>query len=260
MNDRQMKRQQDWRVVKITEVNTAVGHISGEDQYGTPLMLDVTNKGLMFQIPQVGEMWTVRRRGSDWLLDTKYDNPDVEVPVEAMMAGDARIEAPGGIYIVGANGVTLGPPPSQLLISATVEMPFESQQITGYTSYSPTWTGAGGNPVIGNGFLNGKYFVSGKYVHAHIEITMGSTTTYGLGGWILSLPLTMAASTNSFTGTGLAFDSSATARYSIAAYKLSTTTIGLLTLASPGAVLLATVPFTWAQSDVLSVDYFYEAA
>lgn len=109
MGLRQLERQQDWRVVKIKEVNPTTSHIHADDQYGTRLLLDLTNKPAFFQMPVPGEIWSVRRRGSDWLLETKLDSPDVSTPVSSMNPGDARIETPGAIYItsLGTDGIIL---------------------------------------------------------------------------------------------------------------------------------------------------------
>jgi hypothetical protein len=98
---RSIERNQGWRVVTIREVNPAQNHIQAEDQYGTPIMIDVTGLAAFLQVPQVGEVWVVQRRGSDWLLDSRYDPPDVTLPFSDLNAGDVRIEAPGTIWIAG---------------------------------------------------------------------------------------------------------------------------------------------------------------
>lgn len=94
-----MNRDGDWRVVTVKEVNTVSGHIETRDQFDTPIMVDLTNKPAFFQMPAVGEVWTVQRRGSDWLLGDRIDDPNVTVPQSSMKPGDARIEAPGTIWI-----------------------------------------------------------------------------------------------------------------------------------------------------------------
>lgn len=131
MTPRQVDRNMDWRVVKITEVNTTTGHIEATDQYDTPMMIDITNKPAFFQVPIVGEMWTVSRRGSDWLLEARYDRDDVSTPLDKMKPGDARIEAPGTVYIIGTKVVTVetSAPPGLVRVSASVTMPFESPAI-----------------------------------------------------------------------------------------------------------------------------------
>jgi hypothetical protein len=104
---RAIARNQEWRVVKITESNPATHHISAEDQYGTPVMLDTTNQSSLLQIPLVGEMWTVSRRGSDWLLEGRYESPDTQLPITQMNPGDVRIEAPGDITVLSGEPTDL---------------------------------------------------------------------------------------------------------------------------------------------------------
>lgn len=61
-----------------------------------------------------------------------------------------------------------------------------------WTSYTPTWTAATTNPVLGNGTLVGRYLKVGRTCTAHINLTMGSTTTYGAGNYSFALPATTA--------------------------------------------------------------------
>jgi hypothetical protein len=59
-----------------------------------------------------------------------------------------------------------------------------------WTSYTPSWTASAGTPAIGNGSLAGAYRQMGKTVDFTINLTAGSTTTFGTAGahWILGLP------------------------------------------------------------------------
>jgi hypothetical protein len=59
-----------------------------------------------------------------------------------------------------------------------------------FNTYAPAWTAATTNPVIGNGSILGEYKVFGPMIYVHVRITMGSTTTYGSGGYFVSAPLT----------------------------------------------------------------------
>lgn len=65
--------------------------------------------------------------------------------------------------------------------------------VGGRTTYTPTWTGSGSNPAIGNGTLTGSYLRLGDMVFFTINVTAGSTTTFGSGSYSLSLPITAAA-------------------------------------------------------------------
>lgn len=102
-SSRSIARNQEWRVVKITEVNPTTQHIAAEDQYGTPMLIDVTGQAALLQIPVVGELWTVSRRGSDWLLERRYENPDTKLSFTDMNPGDVRVEASGAISIYGTS-------------------------------------------------------------------------------------------------------------------------------------------------------------
>jgi hypothetical protein len=59
----------------------------------------------------------------------------------------------------------------------------------GWTSYTPVWTAATTNPVIGNGILEGVYRRIGSICEFAIKLSAGSTTTFGTGVYRLSLPI-----------------------------------------------------------------------
>jgi hypothetical protein len=60
-----------------------------------------------------------------------------------------------------------------------------------WTTYIPTWTTAGTQPVRNNGTIDGAYKRLGGYgktVRYWFRVTFGSTTTYGTGSYNISLP------------------------------------------------------------------------
>jgi hypothetical protein len=61
-----------------------------------------------------------------------------------------------------------------------------------WTPYTPVWTGSGSNPSVGNGTLIGRYQKFGRTVLAHINLTCGSTTTYGSGNYNFTVPFAAA--------------------------------------------------------------------
>lgn len=131
-----------------------------------------------------------------------------------------------------------------------------------WTSYTPTWTAATTNPAIGNGTITAAYRRIGKTVHFRIQITMGSTTTYGAGAWFLTLPVAPVAGEWMFTG--LCRDLSATNEYITHVRNTTGSTIAPRTLpptaGNPLIAVTATAPFTWASTDVLFVSGSYQAA
>jgi len=125
-------------------------------------------------------------------------------------------------------------------------------------AYAPTWTGSSTNPVIGNGTITGRYMRHGKMVVATINITAGSTTTYGSGFWSFTLPFT-ADTTVSPIGTAQILDSSFGIVYTGNVIHVSSTTM-VVYADSQSAAVGATVPMTWATSDTLRLTLTYEAA
>lgn len=130
-----------------------------------------------------------------------------------------------------------------------------------WTSYTPNWSGSGGNPVIGNGQISCAYMMAGKLCAFRFQIAMGSTTTYGGGIWSINLPFAPSTSVTfladyadtgvgNYQGRGLTNGSS--------------TTLTLLapptTAGNADRTVGPTVPFTWGNGDILNVSGFYEAA
>jgi hypothetical protein len=57
-----------------------------------------------------------------------------------------------------------------------------------WVSYTPTWTAATTNPVLGNGTIKGNFARIGTKITVQIDLAIGSTTTLGSGEWYFSLP------------------------------------------------------------------------
>ncbi|MFE4701470.1 hypothetical protein ACFRIC_30850 [Streptomyces sp. NPDC056738] len=70
-----------------------------------------------------------------------------------------------------------------------------------WTTYVPTWTSSGTAPALGNGTMVGRYMKIGRTVICHINMTTGSTSTYGTGNYNWSLPFTAANAGASIVGT-----------------------------------------------------------
>ena len=135
-----------------------------------------------------------------------------------------------------------------------------------WQSYTPTWTAATTNPLIGNGTLTGRYIVIGKLCTYVLGLVMGSTTTYGSGDWAFSLPIN-AMNTAGINFYGVAhLRKSGTANYERIAQispRISTTVINMFTDPTPGsnsANISATVPFTWGNGDSIGFEITYEVA
>ena len=136
-----------------------------------------------------------------------------------------------------------------------------------WVTYTPAWTSTGTAPAIGNGTIVGASITTGpKTIDFRILITMGSTTTYGTGSYRFSLPVT-AATLGTGSGMNIAghLTDTGTAVWGVQSCRFVTTsTIELLAPTATAdarlAVVAQTVPFTWANTDILFISGRYEAA
>lgn len=131
-----------------------------------------------------------------------------------------------------------------------------------WTAYTPTWTGSVADPVKHNGTIVGAYMRTDSLVIGRITITMGSTTTYGTGGWSLSLPVAPVSGSGRPLMVGTATDTG-TGDYPLFGVIVGSTLL-LRTLpttaGNPLTAVTSAVPHTWANTDVLTINYTYEAA
>ncbi|MFE1272060.1 hypothetical protein [Streptomyces sp. NPDC058758] len=138
-----------------------------------------------------------------------------------------------------------------------------NDMIAGGTAYTPSWTSTGTAPALGNGTLTGRSKLVGKLCDATIKLTVGSTTTFGTGNWMFSLPYT-ASGNGEWIGRAFAGDASVgAAGYSQGTAYVATsgTTVAPYFGNTGGAAsATATVPQTWANSDRLWITVRYETA
>lgn len=131
-----------------------------------------------------------------------------------------------------------------------------------WTPYTPAWTASTTNPVLGNGTITGRYMKLGRIVFCNINLTTGSTTTYGSGDYGFSLPATAAAAGIAVVGQAHLLGVSRWAGQMVISSGASTTapffsdsaTNPRLTWMSP------TKPETHAAGAQLRVSFTYESA
>lgn len=128
-----------------------------------------------------------------------------------------------------------------------------------------TWASPiNGGLTLGNGSLACNYYTIGKYVFASFRMSFGSTSAV-TGDVSLNLPVAAAVSYRQ-TGHGWFYDFSAPGS-SCPAFVLSTSASTVLVRAivtsgtyTTSAVLSASIPFTWATNDIMSINVSYLAA
>jgi polygalacturonase len=126
------------------------------------------------------------------------------------------------------------------------------------SSPSGSWKGNTTDPAIGNGTIAFKAKQDGDFIWATISVTMGSTTTFGSGGWYFTLPNPFGGNAVADAyGSGMVLDSG-TQQYIGTSYILSgTNQIRIQIEAGGGTPIGPTSPFTFASGDkvVLSIRY-----
>jgi hypothetical protein len=129
-----------------------------------------------------------------------------------------------------------------------------------YAAYTPTWTSTGTAPAYGNAALSARYQQIGKHIHAHGEVTFGSTTTFGTGTWRFALPVAVVAAGSYGTAMGyhggswILFECGDPGNLSQMSFNYGATYLGALTGAGVSA------PWTWASGDIIRWNMSYEAA
>lgn len=61
-----------------------------------------------------------------------------------------------------------------------------------WTAYTPAWTATTTAPVLGNGTISGLYMKVGRTCHVQIQLTAGSSTTFGAGTYGFGVPFISA--------------------------------------------------------------------
>lgn len=135
-----------------------------------------------------------------------------------------------------------------------------------WTAYTPTWT----NLTVGNATQASAYINAGKLYIVRIGLQFGSTTSIS-GSPEFTLPDGVSVNSSYYDtyvfGTGSMRDDSAGFGFTSPILR-STTTAGRLRFATTNAagtyarndVVSATIPFTWATSDRIEGQFFFEAA
>lgn len=124
------------------------------------------------------------------------------------------------------------------------------------SNYTPAWTASSVNPSLGNGTISGVYYRVGPLVVVNITLLMGSTTTFGTGGWRFSYPSGAASNTTVSIGAGWAVDSSVPASHAMHV-RGETDWMTVMTAGNPASLADSATPFTWAQNDVLRLTLSY---
>lgn len=135
---------------------------------------------------------------------------------------------------------------------------------SGWANWTPVWTAATTNPVIGNGSIAGRYKQIGKTVICEFFLAVGSSTTFGSGNWAFSLPVTADTShlLGSLSGhtTGLMWVQDASVPQSYPGQVVTAGTTFHIAGGNSTMFFDSADPFTWAVNDNIRGTFIYEAA
>lgn len=125
-----------------------------------------------------------------------------------------------------------------------------------YNSPTLAWTGSATNPALGNGTLVGRYqLLTAKMVRYQISLTIGTTTTFGTGFWIFSVPFNASADAVTFTrGTSMMNDLSTQSRPGVCRFNAASQLI----MDMSSGVVNGTSPVAAAASDNYVADIIYD--
>jgi hypothetical protein len=211
----------------------------------------VNDPMLQFSIGTLqAENWTMgidNTDGGSFKINNRSATLSTDSTLALRIDTDENISIPGDVSITGSVII----PGSTIPIS------------TAWTSYTPQWTSGGTFPVLNNGTATGAYKVIGKTCFVRGIIVMGTTTTYGTGAWLISLPITASLAQSILIpavmlNSGVAWYSGLVNGGRIG--NTSKAEIQWQTAAGTADPLSATVPFTWGSADAFSFNGSYEIA
>lgn len=201
--------------------------------------------------------------GLNW---KRTDSTTGTIPSATMPTAEVYLDATGGggqtaFLSVGLSSAINTAPTELLRVIPSGLISGSGSSLGAWTAYTPTVSGTGW--ALGNGTIAGHYSQIGKRVAFTVEITWGTTSTFGASPNNLGLSLPVTRSARQAVLSGQAHDISTTNRFALSCISLTPTTFEPL-YAEPTANTLigcsANAPFTWASTDTIKITGMYEAA
>lgn len=137
-----------------------------------------------------------------------------------------------------------------------------------WTAYTPTWTAATTNPVLGNGTIVGRYIKVGRTVTFTAQLTIGSTSTFGTGNQQIGLPVATATVTLGSPGlVDVSITRAGAPNFVLGRVPLGANATNTGTIWVPSAVTIGdwdawtnSAPYTLAAGDIVRVYGTYQSA
>lgn len=132
-----------------------------------------------------------------------------------------------------------------------------------WLSWTPSIATSGGTSwALGNGTASGQYVRIDRLVHFRAFVQFGSTSTFGTGALLFTLPVDL--SVGSEQATARFVDSNPGVGYLGGWYPLNATQIVLACYGSSGSFITdsavtSTLPYTWANGDSIELGGWYSS-
>jgi hypothetical protein len=135
---------------------------------------------------------------------------------------------------------------------------------TPWVYYDTTWAGSSANPVFGNAGVHTHYRKNGSTVDFRLEITAGSTTTFGSGNYSVTLPVAPVSS-HKYNFDGIVTVGANMYKVIGVLASAGSTTLNLYTSTHTGSAqqltpMTPTIPATLASGSLITIQGSYEAA
>ena len=131
-----------------------------------------------------------------------------------------------------------------------------------WQQWDPQWLADTTNPTLGNGTIDASFRRLGTSCEIRITLTLGSTTTTGVGNWRFTLPAGVVAKTvtNGYAlGQAMLTDQTGPSFYNGGCYVASGGSAVFPTDGgSPWTNVAAASPFTWTSTDTLNISLTFE--
>lgn len=190
-----------------------------------------------------------------------FTSPGLVIGADTIDIRGNQCEWDGSIQVGDSTNVSFGPngvDNKAITIFGTTQN-MEYQAFPAWVSFASTWISSGTQPVLGNGSLVFKYKRVGNTMHCTVELTMGSTTTFGAVGYGFRLPFNVAAGPQHLGTAGyLDVSAGAAVHNLVAVCEPGNNYVGLRN--SAGSSVGPTSPITFAPGDKIYASFTYECA
>jgi hypothetical protein len=142
--------------VAIREVNMTEKYILAEDSYRNSYIISMDALTPVVAIPQVGELWYIYRKGTDWYLGNRFESGNENVAAVELQPGDRRVDAGNNLHltatndinITGAGETTLGSGKFTLTGAESFNLTSPAITLTGITAITGNTTISGGTVAL----------------------------------------------------------------------------------------------------------------